>query len=86
MRGIATVAMAAAITTFASMGLAKVAPQPVRRGSLDLSSPYIPPARHKATVEEKRSIRDRARLAAIKRARKAERLNALVSKGALQAA
>lgn len=83
MRSLATVAMAAAITTFSTIGLAKAAPQPVRRGSLDLSSPYIPPAPHRASADEKRSIRDRVRLAAIKRVRKAERLNALVAKGAM---
>lgn len=83
MRSLATAAIAAAITTFATMGLAKGAPQPVRRGSLDLSSPYIPPALPKASAEEKRAIRDRMRLAAIKRERKAEKLKALVSKGAL---
>jgi hypothetical protein len=83
MRSLATVAMAAAITTFSTIGLAKAAPQPVRRGDLDLSSPIIPPARHKATADERAAIRDRVHLAAIKRARKADRLNALVVKGAM---
>jgi hypothetical protein len=86
MKRLAVAAVAAALTTFADFGLAKGAPQPIRRGQLDLSMPIIPPAPHRATSEEKRAIRDHMRTAAIKRARKAEKLRHLVAIGALQAA
>jgi hypothetical protein len=86
MRNIMSVAAAATFAVMASSGLAKAAPRLIRRGDLDLSSPYIPPAPRKATVDEKRVIRDRMRLAEIKRARKAAKLNALAAKGALVAA
>lgn len=86
MRRLAVAAMAAALTTFTDFGLSRGAPKLVRRGSLDLSSPYIPPAPRRATMEEKRVIRDRMRLAEAKRVRKAEKLKALVAKGAMAAA
>ena len=86
MKRIAVAAMAAALTTFADFGLSRGAPQPIRRGSLDLSTPYIPPAPVKATVEEKRNIRSCMRIAEDKRRRKAERNRLLVAKGALLAA
>jgi hypothetical protein len=57
----------------------------MRRGQVDLSSPYIPPARPKVTNEEKRAIRDRRRLAQEKRDRKAAKLRALVANGSMAA-
>ncbi|MGV2099038.1 hypothetical protein [Rhizobium sp. 21-4511-3d] len=83
MRSIMSVAAAATFAVMASSGWPRAAPQLVRRGDLDLSQPYIPPARPKATAEEKAAIRDRMRLAQTKRERKAEKLRGLVASGAM---
>lgn len=80
------VAAAAALSVFAAAGLSRSAPQLVRRGDLDLSSPYIPPARHKPTAIEKQQANARMEAAKAKRARKAARYRDLVAKGGLQAA
>ena len=86
MRSIMVGAAAATFAVMASAGLARAAPQPVRRGDLDLSSPYIPPARIKPTAIEKQQANARIEAAKAKRARKAAVLRSLVAKGALQAA
>lgn len=86
MRSLATAAALAALTTLSNIGLAKGAPQPIRRGQLDLSMPIIPPAPHRATGEEKRAARSHQLTAVMKRARKADKLRHLVSIGAMQAA
>lgn len=86
MRKIAVAAAAAALSTFASFGLSRAAPQPVRRGHLDLSSPYIPPARRKLTVDERSAANARIEAAKAKRARKAARNIDLVLRGGLLAA
>ncbi|MHC2351703.1 hypothetical protein ACVMB3_001161 [Sinorhizobium meliloti] len=86
MQRLITTAAAATFAVLASAGLCRGAPLEVRHGGLDLSSPYIPPARPKVSVEEKRAIRDRMRLAQEKRDRKAAKLRALVAKGAIAAA
>ncbi len=80
---IVVAAAAAALSTFASFGLSRAAPKPIRRGDLDLSSPYIPPAAPKLTAEQNRQRNAHIARAAEKRARKAERLKGLVAKGAM---
>lgn len=85
MRSIFTMASAATFAVMASAGLARPAPQPVRRGDLDLSSPYIPPARPKATKAQKLAANERMAKAETKRARKAARYRELVAKGAIGA-
>lgn len=84
-RTIAISAAAAALSVFSSVGLSRAAPRPVRRGDLDLSSPYIPPARAKPTADENRKANARIDAAKAKRARKGARYRELVAKGALQA-
>ncbi|OAP40366.1 hypothetical protein AU381_00110 [Sinorhizobium glycinis] len=85
MKRLVSISAAATFAVLASAGLCRGSPVEIRRGDIDLSSPYIPPARPKVTVEEKRAIRDRMRLAQEKRDRKAAKLRALVAKGSLQA-
>lgn len=82
MRSVLSVAAAATFAVMASSGLARSAPQPVRRGDLDLSSPYIPPARVKPTSAEKAAAASRLARAEAKRARKAARNIALMERGA----
>ncbi len=86
MKSVLSVAAAATFAVMASTGLARSAPQPVRRGDLDLSSPYIPPARPKLTSDEKAAIRDLMIRAAEKRHRKSLKLKALAYKGAIASA
>lgn len=86
MRGIMSVAAAATFAVMASSGLARASPQPVRRGSVDLSSPYIPPERIKPTHAEIALVRQRETKAEEKRARKAARLQRLVASGGFAAA
>lgn len=83
MKQMIVAASAAALMTFADFGLSKKAPQPVRRGDLDLSSPYIPPARVKPTSKQMALANERMKRAEAKRARKAARLRYLVSRGGL---
>ncbi|MQW38161.1 hypothetical protein [Sinorhizobium meliloti] len=85
MQRLITTAAAATFAVLASAGLCRSAPVEVRRGHLDLSSPYIPPAQPRVSADEKRAIRDRMRLAQEKRDRKAAKLRALVAKGAIAA-
>ncbi|TRB03463.1 hypothetical protein EXN61_21595 [Agrobacterium tumefaciens] len=80
---IAVAAAAAALSTFASFGLSRAAPQPVRRGDLDISSPYIPPATPKPTKAEKVAASIRMVKAEAKRARKAAYLMARVANGSI---
>lgn len=82
---IAVAAAAAALSTFASFGLSRSAPQPVRRGDLDMSSPYIPPATPKPTKAERVAASFHMVKAEAKRARKAARLMALAAKGSIAA-
>ena len=86
MRNIAVPAAAAALSTFASFGLSRAAPQPVRRGQVDLSVPFIPPAKRKPTVAERSAANARIEAARAKRARKAARNIDLVRRGGLIAA
>jgi hypothetical protein len=85
-RTIAVAAAAAALSTFSHIGLSRSAPQPVRRGSLDLSVPYIPPPWEKPTREQVAAANARIARAEAKRARKAARNMKLVASGGLSAA
>lgn len=85
MRKLISIASAATFAVLASSGLCKSAPKTVRRGEVDLSSPYIPPAPKKISREEKLKAADRVVAAEAKRARKAARFNALVANGSMLA-
>lgn len=79
---IAITAAAAALQVFAGMGLARSAPVVVNRRDVDLSDPYIPPARVKPTREQIAAVNARMARAEEKRARKAQRKMALFERGA----
>lgn len=80
---IAVAAASAVLSTFASFGLSRAAPRPVRRGDLDMSSPYIPPATPKPTKAERLVASTRMVKAEAKRARKAASLMARVANGSI---
>lgn len=86
MRKLIGLASAVTFAVLANSGLCKSAPKPVRRGEVDLSSPFIPPAPKKMTKAEKLKVADRVAAAEIKRARKAARFTALVANGSMLAA
>ena len=86
MRKLIGIASAATFAVLASSGLCKSAPTTVRRGEIDLSSPYIPPAPKKISRDEQLKAADRVLAAEAKRARKAARFDALVANGSMLAA